>query len=159
MSLFFPFPSPLPEATQITHRVMSSSYSLCLGERNSSRKRSLFGSHLANICYSLLTAQHFCMKEGLGEAPFLGFQRSMLIVCRVVHFWGDFSEEAWWNVVGLSLFIGKENWATPGRKIPALILLLPLNKPWCSFSCLRMLQKFSLLGFCLSTKGFEENIR
>uniref|UniRef100_A0A8B9N7G3 Myosin VA n=1 Tax=Accipiter nisus TaxID=211598 RepID=A0A8B9N7G3_9AVES len=64
MPLFFPFPPSLPEATQIIHCVMSSNYSVCFEERNSSRKRNLVRSQLANNWYSLFIAQHFCMKEG-----------------------------------------------------------------------------------------------
>lgn len=68
MYLVFPFPS-LPEATQIMHCVISSSYSICFIETNSSRKRNLVRSHLADWC-SLLTAQYFHMKERSGETPF-----------------------------------------------------------------------------------------
>lgn len=67
-------------------------------------KRNLVRSHLANSWYSVCTAQHLCVKEGLGRTPYLLPQRSVFILCGLLHFWGNLPKrpvlEYDWLVIG-----------------------------------------------------------
>lgn len=109
MQFIFPFLSSLPEATQIIHH---------FEKRNSSIKRNLVGSHLASSWYSMCAAQHFCVKEGLGKTLYLLPQRSMFILCGLLHFWRNLPKRP--VLAYVWLVIGKGKQATSARKILAV---------------------------------------
>lgn len=154
VQLFFPFPS-LPEATQIMHCVRSSSYSICFIETNSSRKRNLVRSHLADWC-SLLTAQYFRMKERSGETPFQ--VKAYVHRVQASSFLGKSSKETYveislayrcllaWNFSVQFLLCSRMNHTTSGRKFLALSVISSSNQATVQSFLLTYVRKVLIVG-------------